>query len=49
MSKELEKIIKDDSLRERLGKSALSNVKRFSWEQSAQQTISILEGLSDRN
>lgn len=49
MSKKLEKIIKDDSLRERLGRSALSNAKRFSWKRSARQTISVLEGLSDRN
>jgi len=38
----LDQVIRDDLLRERLGKGALEQARRFSWEQTAAGTLAVL-------
>jgi glycosyltransferase involved in cell wall biosynthesis len=49
ITKGLEKLLIDDSLRKDLSRKALLNANKFSWEEAAKQTLSILEKACDKN
>ncbi len=42
----MEKLAKDENLREDLIKKGFENIKRFSWEKAAKETLEVLRGVS---
>ena len=45
ISKAIEKVISDDKLRKEMREKGYLQVKKFSWEKTASQTLSVLESL----
>jgi glycosyltransferase involved in cell wall biosynthesis len=43
------RLVTDDALRAELARRGLENVKRFSWEKCARETLAVIEGLGTRD
>ena len=49
IAQKLEKVLSDEKLRQEMVKKGYNQIKKFSWEKTAEETLKVLEELGGKN